>query len=583
MSLQDRISAQSKLDNDLMLQNDRISRASRPQENTVLPFKQVDEELLREYNSQFSKGFEYTDDNGNKKYRKFIIPQDEPELDETPELEEIPDINYIEHMERRGAKDLEKLNITIRNLFLGMRMLKSGVDRGLLNQETYVEEKRKAEEKLQNSHLMINTIEDELRLLNEEKRQYNSIYKENEAKIMITQQKNKQKIEKYKEELNILNSRAFTTEQLPSETEQEYFDRLKLNAEITEPEENLYNAKQLTLNKFKEKMKEIIRDPVKVEQICNTFDIDFKLKAIKGWTFIKKYFEKNFGLNNTSLTIDDIIGILQSLHEGNKISIKEEQMSEEGLYEEDEDNPFSTPFKSPPAKGELKNIFRASLERKYKNKKTKDVRDRLEELQNSRDEHKYLYDQISLTTKNNTDKTKNQIFDQISNIFASHNISHDPMTGFGLKTESIPEKVKFGKLVILLHKLYYKNILSVKHHNMISIAGLKNTKVSEKFVKLIMGLVEGIHPTITEINGLSTSEKQLYDRLIHLASLNKMIPHTQDKTINDLKKRMKLIEGEIQAGNNSPILLQDLYVIVHSLKDFGVLSQKDIKQYLQQF
>jgi hypothetical protein len=118
---------------------------------------------------------------------------------------------------------------------------------------------------------------------------------------------------------------------------------------------------------------------------------------------------------------------------------------------------------------------------------------------------------------------------------------------------------------------------------MISIAGLKNTKVSEKFVKIIMGMVEGIHPTVSEINGLSVAEKQLYDRLIHLAGLNKMIPHTQDKTVTDLKKRMKLIEAEISAGNNSPILLQELYVIVHSLKDFGVLSQKDIKQYLSQF
>ena len=46
---------------------------------------------------------------------------------------------------------------------------------------------------------------------------------------------------------------------------------------------------------------------------------------------------------------------------------------------------------------------------------------------------------------------------------------------------------------------------------------------------------------------------------------------------------MKLIEGEIIAGNNSPLLLKELYGIVHSLKDFGILSQKDIKSYLAQF
>ena len=118
---------------------------------------------------------------------------------------------------------------------------------------------------------------------------------------------------------------------------------------------------------------------------------------------------------------------------------------------------------------------------------------------------------------------------------------------------------------------------------MISIVGLKNTKVSDKFVKIIMNIIDNIHPTTQEINGLSTQEKQLYDRLIYLAGLNKMMPHTRDKTINDYKKQMKLIEGEISAGNNSPLLLQELYVVVHSLKDFGILSQKDIKSYLAQF
>ena len=96
-------------------------------------------------------------------------------------------------------------------------------------------------------------------------------------------------------------------------------------------------------------------------------------------------------------------------------------------------------------------------------------------------------------------------------------------------------------------------------------------------------MVEGTYPQAFELNGLSVNEKQLYDRLIHLARLNKMIPHTTEKTVTDLKTRMKLIEGQITAGNNSPLLLQELYVIVHSLKDFGVLGNKDIKNYLSQF
>ena len=131
--------------------------------------------------------------------------------------------------------------------------------------------------------------------------------------------------------------------------------------------------------------------------------------------------------------------------------------------------------------------------------------------------------------------------------------------------------------------MYYHNILAVKHSGNISIAGLKNTKVSDKFVAIIMSLIQGDHPTHTEINALPMIEKQLYDRLIHLAQLNKKLPHTEDKTIHDLKKRMKLIEGEIHAGNNSPLLKKELYVLCHALKDFGVLSMTELKDYLSQF
>ena len=80
MSLQERISAQSKIDNALLIQNDRIGKASQIQENKVLSFKPVDEELLREYNEQFPKSFEYIDNTGQKKFRKFMIPQDAPAL-----------------------------------------------------------------------------------------------------------------------------------------------------------------------------------------------------------------------------------------------------------------------------------------------------------------------------------------------------------------------------------------------------------------------------------------------------------------------------------------------------------------------
>ena len=111
MSLQERISAQSKLDTNLLLQNDRIGKASRRQENKVLTFNQVDEELLREYNQQFPTSFEYIDETtGEKKYRKYMLPDDAPELDE-------PELNYI-LSDTEFERILEAEENTVRNIQL---------------------------------------------------------------------------------------------------------------------------------------------------------------------------------------------------------------------------------------------------------------------------------------------------------------------------------------------------------------------------------------------------------------------------------------------------------------------------------
>lgn len=573
MSLQDRISAQSKLDTDLLLQNDRIGKASRRQENTVLPFNQVDEELLREYNAQFPTGFEYTDEKtGKKKYRKYMLPQDTPELDEVV-LQRVlsdADLDLIERDEKSIVSDISNLKDMLKKNILEQKSLRAEMNYSYQNAKQLQPELEDLQQEEYEIRHNIKMLERELKFIDNLKQEDKVKRIENQSINSTVSQENKKKIEKYKEELNLLNNKAFTTEQLPSETEEQYYKRLRNNAEFTEPEENLQNAKQLTLNKFKKSLKELVRNDSKLEQISNTIDpfgeVGNKLKLLKKWNLFKTKYIKVFGNNNSSITVDDIVEFINEFLGNNTSNM---------VVEEKEDSSDEESVVVP--RDEKKEISELTKALMTKYQTAREMRDRLREYNK----------EARLSGRNDLfqgiiTKRRDNIAQQVARKIITNNKTNEEV-GFGIKTEKIPEKVTFGKLVLLLHKLYYKNTLAVKHHNMISIAGLKNTKVSEKFVKIIMGMVEGIHPTVSEINGLSVAEKQLYDRLIHLAGLNKMIPHTQDKTVTDLKKRMKLIEAEISAGNNSPILLQELYVIVHSLKDFGILSQKDIKQYLSQF
>jgi hypothetical protein len=624
-TLQDRISALAKLDAELMLQNDRIGKASQPQENKVLTFKPVDEELLKEYNEQFPKGFEYIDTTGTKKYRKFMIPQDAPTLDNPVLQHVLSDVDY-----QNMLHDEQQLTTEI--LQIEQDLIKLGKQYEHIKQKpltkSYTKSKMKAELKKNNDDQRDIMIERKKRQhiihqIHNEKTNQAQIKQDNELEIATTTKNNQEKIQQYKDELNILNKNSFTTEQLPSETEEQYYQRLRLNAETTEPDEDLENAKLLTLKKFKQTMKEIIRSDVKIEQICNELDpfnqVDNKLQLLKRWPKFKTEYEKIYGLNNSSVSVDDIIAFIKlfiisdgeieytkikellhaQLQEHQKHSflsneqLKELQhqniLSNEQLQELKKNTKLSTSMiiPSPPPTihkqpTEIKQDIKNELLMKYP---TFDLLNkRLEEMKLD-PTYGSQFNTILITTGKRK-KSPNELALNIATLLYKYETMEKipkSQIGFGIKTDNIPETIHFGKVLILLHKLYYNNILSVKYHNKINIPGFKNVKVSDKFVKIIMNTLSEKKTTTTDINSLSTYEKQIYDRLIYLANLNKKLPNNKDKTISELKHRLKLIEGEIESGNNSELLIKELYEITYSLKDFGILSKKNMLSYLSQF
>jgi len=422
MSLQERISAQSKLDTNLLLQNDRIGKAARRQENKVLTFNQVDEELLREYNEQFPTSFEYVDETtGEKKFRKYLLP-DDVELDE-------PELNYILSEDELDNIIESEINI-IGNIKLvkdkikqskdDMTVLQDKINDGSIDLTIGRQEMNKLDEKFSELKAKLNQFEDEILKLNDLKSTNNQKIIENQALSSQASQKNKKKINKYKEELNILNSRAFTTEQLPSETEEEYYQRLRDNAQITEPEENLQNAKQMTLDSFKDKLKEIVRNQAKLEQISNTIDsfgeVDNKLKLLKKWELFKTRFLKIFGSNNTFVTVDDIVEFIN------------EFISTDGTLNYDEEQEIVSGLSKKDKISELTN----ALMMKYKT--AKEMRERLKNynVDNYNGEND-LFQNIKTTVRHDIAK-------QVARKIIINNKTND-IVGFGIKLKKYLKKL----------------------------------------------------------------------------------------------------------------------------------------------
>lgn len=153
--------------------------------------------------------------------------------------------------------------------------------------------------------------------------------------------------------------------------------------------------------------------------------------------------------------------------------------------------------------------------------------------------------------------------------------------GYGLKTESIPDICHFGKNIILLKKLYYNNILSVKNKKMHAIEYFTNVKVSDNFVDVILQMCKNAKPNI---NILTHEEKELLDTLLHVCGIKKQSSsNVKDDVIKELKNKFKLAEGQLRAGNNNPLVVKELKDILKKLTLYNVVSLKNSKDYLKQF
>ncbi len=272
-----------------------------------------------------------------------------------------------------------------------------------------------------------------------------------------------------------------------------------------------------------------------------------------------------------------------------KLKRKKEEMEDLPISESIREE-YSTPQKEAPVKA-IPFFTVSELEKYIKN----EISNKRIDESDIRNKYKQIYPKRN---KNNTKKFED-IIKEIAQYFVeskfqgtfedflgyksepSSQPSSELKMGSGLKPESIPNIVDLGRVKIMLKKLFYDNILSVKSGPYkASIPSFNQASVSEKFVQIILNLISGKFPSSKELNELSIKEKALFDRLIFLAGIHKKSENNAPHTIEFLKKRYQILHGEIEAGNNNPSIKKELKTIVHSLKDLKVISHKHMKEYL---
>jgi hypothetical protein len=141
----------------------------------------------------------------------------------------------------------------------------------------------------------------------------------------------------------------------------------------------------------------------------------------------------------------------------------------------------------------------------------------------------------------------------------------------------------FGAIKISPAQLQLYDVLRVREPSKHSIRGLPDTKVSKDMVYILSKVMKGQSPSQTELNALSPKERSMYDAVVWKAKLHTQVPHTADSSIAELKRRLSLLEGEVQAGNTNKDIKKELNSVVRQLIELRAISTQHGRNYLKQF
>ena len=151
----------------------------------------------------------------------------------------------------------------------------------------------------------------------------------------------------------------------------------------------------------------------------------------------------------------------------------------------------------------------------------------------------------------------------------------------GANIKEVPYRCEFGKSVILLNKLYYNNILSVKDSKGINIQGIPNSKVDDKFVNIIMKICNNEDINNKDVLELTDKDAILFSVLMNKSGLKKKYNIDNTKSIKALKDRLALVEGQMLAGNTNDEIKTELYDIVFKLAQLGATSLSVARKYFK--
>jgi hypothetical protein len=465
---------------------------------------------------------------------------------------------------------------------------------------------------------------------------YQENVEENDIIENETGRKNKKIMKEYQDTFNIMNKNRYQVTQDPTETDAAFIKRID-SLEKMPFDKNIFKDRAATEGnkKFMKKLKDITRDEVKISEIVKSFTSPEEVFLINNnWSYILNRLKSVFGVNNPAISANDYnIQINEQLNEiqsgktpitvvaptpgTSSTTTSASATAPTGVALTNLDHSDGTPSDFEIGidnnslfiqnKAESKAIYIKIANKNglihilFSNSTSDEGNFRAFKFGNVNVNDSFHFKKMLSTLKLDeklnkdikialfgTNRVKEDIYAFLQSTYKLTSETAKPFVesgkvimGYGLKTESIPDICHFGKNIILLKKLYYNNILSVKNKKMHAIEYFTNVKVSDNFVDVILQMCKNSKPNI---NNLTPDEKQLLDTLLHVCGIKSSANSSKkDDVVNELKNKFKLAEGQLRAGNNNPLVIKELKDILKKLTLYNVVTLKNSKDYLKQF
>ena len=376
---------------------------------------------------------------------------------------------------------------------------------------------------------------------------------------------------------NLLNTGKVRVTRQSGETDDELIKRIENLSKAPVNAANVQNQIVLkTFNQAKKNVLELTPEMDKAETVVKSLDIKEQDAMNKMFPKIKEDFKSNFGLNNKSLSDDDIVQFIKNeITTGNSLITAPKKPSPE--YRQFDKPQLQAIIDQLNAEDPSYNLTTGSI---------KIMTDQIVEkgLWNYPKfraivKHKNIPEALAVPLT--SAEEENKFLEELAALQSKLEVSpHKKMKGDGIKNHVLPSTVPFGKIAMDLNKLFYQNILSIKRHNGNKIIGHRNKRVSDNFVDIIMKMFENKPVTQSDLKNIK-DERLLYDNLIVQSGLHKSksIPTTIEQTSQEMKNRLGLIVGEIEAGNSNKSLLPELHELLFKMVRVHLISKSAATKY----